>query len=201
MADVLINAANNYVNVLKEINVELFQIDGKQLDLEYNKSHELSSEQFDVMLQLTEDNMKEFYERSQWGWNREKKLKEFLHKNAKFLILRFEGEVIAFCHFRFEYGSYESEASVYCYELQVVDEFQRRGIGKYLINILQLLAIQFKIYKVMLTVFKHNSVAMEFYMKSMKFRIDKSSPSKFDQETDYEILSLKTSKFAKIRHK
>lgn len=199
MADVCIKAANNCDNVLNNINVKPLKIDGNQVDLKCNKSSELSSDMFDVLLQLTENNMKELYEQSSWGWSRMEKMKEFQHKTANFLILSYEDKVIAFCHFRFEHGDDKNEACVYCCELQVVDEYRRKGIGYYLMNILSLLAVRFQIYKVMLTVFKHNTIAMDFYMKTLKFRIAKSSPSKYDQETDYEILSLKVSKLSKLK--
>lgn len=199
MADVCIKAANNCDNVLNNINVKPLKIDGNQIDLKCNKSSELSSDMFGVMLQLTENNMKELYEQSSWGWSQKEKMKEFQHKTAKFLILSYEDKVIAFCHFRFEHAGDKYEACVYCYELQVVDEYRRKGIGYYLMHILSLLAIRFQIYKVMLTVFKHNTIAMDFYMKILKFRIDKSSPSKYDQETDYEILSLKVRKLSTLK--
>lgn len=199
MADILIKAANSCVNVLTNINVERLEIDAKQVDLKCNKSSELlASELFDVMLHLTENNMKELYERSSWGWSRKVKLKELQHKTANFLILSLEDQLIAFCSFRFVHGSDESEACVYCHELQVVDEYRRKGVGNYLMNILSLLAIKFRMYKVMLTVFKYNTIAMGFYT-SLKFRIDRSSPSKFHQEADYEILSLKISKRSKLK--
>lgn len=201
MEDIRIKEAINCENVLNQITVDHLRIDGKLVDLKSYKSSELSSEQFQVLLQMTEDNMKDFYEQSSTGWSREVKLKEFQHKTAKFLILLFEDRPIAFCHFRFEHGSDDSEACVYCYEIQVADEYQRRGVGRYLMDILPLLAIRFKIFKVMLTVFKHNPVAMGFYVNSLKFRIDKSSPSKFNEETDYEILSLKVSKNWKMKQK
>lgn len=189
-----IECAQNCDNYLNGINVELLKIDDKKIDLKCRKSTDLSSELFDEMLQLTENNMKEMYDQSSWGWRRDVKQKEFQHKTANFLILTYENRLIAFCHFRFEHGSDQSEACVYCYELQVIDEYQRKGVGKYLMNILSLLAIQFNIFKLMLTVFKHNTFAMDFYVNKLKFRIDKSSPSKFYELTDYEILSLKIKK-------
>lgn len=42
--------------------------------------------------------------------------------------------------------------------------------------------------KVMLTVFKKNKEAIDFY-KSIDYSIDESSPSMFDEPADYEILS------------
>lgn len=194
MTDDLIKKANNCVNILNEITIEVLTVNGKEVNIQCSNSSELSPDLIKVFLQLTEDNMKELYERSSWGWNRGTKLKEFQHKNARFVTLFLDETMIGFVHLRFEHGSDESEACVYCYELQIVDEFQRKGLGTYLMNILMLLAVRFKMYKVMLTVFKYNSNAIDFYMNKAKFRIDKSSPSKFDEETEYEILSLKISK-------
>lgn len=197
LAEIRIKNANVCDNVLNEIEVDQFKIDDQQLRLNCYKSSELTGDQFDLMLQLTEDNMKEFYEQSSWGWSRESKLKEFQHKSAIFLVLENVDQLIAFCHLRFEYGTDDYEACVYCYELQVLEEYRGKGVGKYLMNILSLLADHFQIHKVMLTVFKHNPIAMNFYFNALKFKIDKSSPSKFDQVFDYEILSLKKSKFTK----
>ncbi|KAG4071450.1 hypothetical protein HA402_011604 [Bradysia odoriphaga] len=194
MATILITKANQCENILNEIDAEVLEIDSQPVDLICCKSCDLSSDLIDLMLQLTEDNMKQMYEQSECGWNSKTKLKEFQHMDARFVILKLNDKLIGFCHFRFDYGSDYDDACVYCYELQVVKEFQRQGLGKYLMNILNLLAIRFKLYKVMLTVFKHNVNAMDFYVNKFKFRVDRSSPSKFGQEKDYEILSLKISK-------
>jgi len=42
--------------------------------------------------------------------------------------------------------------------------------------------------KVMLTCFKRNEKALKFYTKN-KYVIDANSPSRFNQVTDYELLS------------
>ncbi len=200
MAEILIKEANHCDDILNEINVEVLEVDGKPVDLQCIKSAKLSAEIFDLLLQLTEVNMKELYQQSEWGWDSRAKLKEFQHKHANFLILKLDDKVIAFCHFRFDSGSDPTEACVYCYELQVSEEFQRRGLGNYLMTILKLLAIRFKMYKVMLTVFKHNTNAIDFYVNKLKLKIDKSSPSKYGQiSIDYEILSLKISKRTRIK--
>lgn len=199
MAEILINEANNCDNILSGLNVKVLKIAGNPVDLQSATSSELTQKQLDEILQLTKDNMELLYETSSWGWNITAKLKEFRHENARFLILKIDGKLIGFCHFRFDYGSDESESCVYCYELQVADDYQRLGIGTYLMDILKLLAIRFRMYKVMLTVFRHNRNAIDFYVNKFGFRVDKSSPSKFDQLTDYEIFSLKINKRLKLK--
>lgn len=157
--------------------------------------------QLDVTLQqsiieLLEYNMKKYYEKSEWGWSASNKIKELSHKNS-WILLANDVNTQQFCgfvNFRFDIGSDHSEAVVYCYELQIEESFQGKGIGKFMMKILEEIAVQFKMDKVMLTVFKQNSKACNFYMNSLQFRIDKSSPSKFGQEKDYEILSKKVTK-------
>jgi len=55
------------------------------------------------------------------------------------------------------------------------------------------MGLAFHMHKVMLTVFKQNTIAMDFYTKALNYRIDRSSPSRFQTIADYEILSLKIS--------
>lgn len=158
----------------------------------------LSDEQQQWMINLTEQNMKDLYNASSWKWNRQSKLNEFRRTTARHLIMFKENAdsidvPIAFVHFRFELG-YCSDATLYCYELQVEEEFRRIGIGRYLMNILETLAEKFRMKKVILTTLKKNIAASEFYTKVLKFSIDKNSPSCFDQEVDYEILSKRTKK-------
>lgn len=156
----------------------------------------LSNELQQWMIDLTERNMEDLYNSSSWKWNRQSKLNEFKHKTARHLIVFKEDPTdlpIAFVHFRFEEG-YCSDATVYCYELQIEAEYRRLGIGRYLMNILQTLATKYRMRKVILTTLKENTGAFEFYTKALKFTIDKNSPSCFDQVADYEILSKRTEK-------
>ena len=52
--------------------------------------------------EVLKENMKQMYDKSGWGWNNRKKMKEHTDPDARFLIARnVEGEVIGFTHFRF----------------------------------------------------------------------------------------------------
>ena len=58
-------------------------------------------------------------------------------------------------------------------------------------QLVELIALQAHMPKVMLTVFKINIGAMLFYRRALKYAVDASSPSKWDDKTaHYEILSL-----------
>jgi len=95
-------------------------------------------------------------------------------------------KIIAFTHFRFEVEV--NHPILYCYELQISEEIQRKGLGKYLMNILLLLAYKFKLVKILLTVFTNNIPALDFYMKSLGFRRDETCPYEEERKC-YIILS------------
>jgi len=143
----------------------------------------------------------------------DEKRKELTHDDARFVIVLTNdisttnsvaesGEesakkqiVLGFAHFRYEEDD-EDDPTVpvsYLYELQIQSTQQKAGIGKRLMNIVELLALKSHMHKVMLTVFKANKKAMGFYLNKMKYEVDENSPSNFEGEEnencDYEILS------------
>ncbi|XP_049569489.1 N-alpha-acetyltransferase 40 isoform X2 [Orcinus orca] len=89
-----------------------------------------------------------------------------------------------------------------CYEVQLESKVRRKGLGKFLIQILQLVANSTQMKKVMLTVFKHNHGAYQFFREALQFEIDDSSPSMSGccgEDCSYEILSRRT-KFGDSQH-
>lgn len=89
-----------------------------------------------------------------------------------------------------------------CYEVQLESKVRRKGLGKFLIQILQLMANSTQMKKVMLTVFKHNHGAYQFFREALQFDIDDSSPSMSGccgEDCSYEILSRRT-KFGDSQH-
>ena len=157
-------------------------------------SKDINDETMNWMKEVMEANMKEHYEKSANGWNIKQKEKEFRHETARFLICSLTSEYgdkpIAFVHFRFELDDEAKHAAVYCYEIQVIKEWQSRGLGKHLMQVLHDIGYRFKMFKVMLTCFTHNKATLSFY-NQLGYTPDVRSPSKCGQEADYEILSLK----------
>jgi ribosomal protein S18 acetylase RimI-like enzyme len=81
-------------------------------------------------------------------------------------------------------------AALYVYELQVDQAHGRKGIGKRLMQLMELIARKQAMQWLMLTVIKANTNAMAFYQK-MKYTVDDTSPSMCYEDADecYEILS------------
>lgn len=148
----------------------------------------------DACLDLFENNMGEMYKKSSWGLNMKEKKEELIHEKARYLIVSSQEEsvkkLLAFAHFRFEEDDDDKPTAevLYLYEIQINALVQRNGLGKRMMDILEMIAMEYGMRKVMLTVFKTNKEAMAFY-KKLNYVIDESSPSEFGEEADYEILS------------
>ena len=140
----------------------------------------------------------------QWSWNEKKKMEEFKHSDARYIIARASpsslvaetkaesnGDIVGFAHIRFELeGVYEV---TYIYELQISNRGQRQGLGKRMMQLIELVSVKMKMKWVMLTVFKGNSAAGDFY-KKLKYALDEIDPSlceesATDEPKPYNILS------------
>ena len=159
----------------------------------FARSSEMIDSQSKECLDLFEKNMGEMYRKSSWGLNMEEKSAELRDDKARFLLLLDNNEKLTgFVHFRFEYDDEESPtcAVLYIFEIQIESTYRRCGAGKKLMGIAERIAREQSMTKVLLTVFKSNHQAMAFYTKKLGYNIDESSPSKFGESADYEILSL-----------
>ncbi|MBW03771.1 N-alpha-acetyltransferase 40, partial [Eschrichtius robustus] len=155
----------------------------------------------DWAFDLTKTNMQTMYEQSEWGWKDREKREEMTDDRAWYLIAWENSSVpVAFSHFRFDVEC--GDEVLYCYEVQLESKVRRKGLGKFLIQILQLMANSTQMKKVMLTVFKHNHGAYQFFREALQFEIDDSSPSMSGccgEDCSYEILSRRT-KFGESQH-
>lgn len=132
------------------------------------------------------------YENSSWGWSDKKKRDEMTEDKAWYLLAKCEsGKAIGFSHFRFDLD--EGDEVLYCYEIQLESNVRGKGLGKFLMQILEMMAHRAQMKKVMLTVFKENERAINFFGKIMKFQTDETSPAIWDpmnpEDYCYDILS------------
>uniref|UniRef100_A0A4W3GQ46 N-alpha-acetyltransferase 40, NatD catalytic subunit n=1 Tax=Callorhinchus milii TaxID=7868 RepID=A0A4W3GQ46_CALMI len=85
------------------------------------------------------------YEQSEWGWKDREKKEELSDERAWYLVAR-DGagrSPLAFSHFRFDVEC--GEEVLYCYEVQLESQVRRKGLGKFLMQILQLLANRYRL--------------------------------------------------------
>ena len=83
---------------------------------------------------------------------------EMLDDPAWYLVARetADGSPVAFSHFRYEME--HEEEVLYVYEIQLEERARRKGLGRFMMMVLELLAHKADMRKIMLTCFKHNQV-------------------------------------------
>ncbi|XP_029158525.1 N-alpha-acetyltransferase 40-like [Nylanderia fulva] len=135
---------------------------------------------FDIM----ERNMKDMYKQSSWGWDAAEKQTELTEETAWYLIASCNDKFLGFSHFRFDIDN--GDVVLYCYELQLEPVIRRKGLGRFMMSALESMANQNRMLKIVLTVFKRNLSAIQFFY-TLGFKLDNSSPT--SAYLDYIILS------------
>ncbi|KAJ7181733.1 acyl-CoA N-acyltransferase [Mycena crocata] len=136
---------------------------------------------------MFEANMRTMYSASSFGWDPPHKKGELFDPLSRFILVypqTGQRSLVAFTAFRFEFE--EGQNILYCYDLQVSKASQRHGLGRALMNRLSKIGADFRLDKIMLTVFKANPKALTFYA-NLGFEVDPDSPDDDDEE-DYKIL-------------
>jgi len=155
------------------------------------KVEQMKEEEIEVAFKMVEENMQALYENSNWGWKEKDKRDEMTEENARYL-LAVDGEknIVGMSHFRFDVD--EDDEVIYCYEIHLIKSIRGKGLGKFMMQVLELMALKTKMKKILLTVFKANERAVNFFNKQ-KYTVDETSPHYFDplhpEDYDYEIMS------------
>lgn len=190
----LCKAANLLKDPMQELGLVAFkkyERNGLSLTIECAHRADVVQSDLEWAFNLTKKNMEKLYCECEWGWDDDEKFNELTSDSARYLIAKDpEGHPRAFIHFRFDI-EYEVEV-VYCYEVHLEDELRSKGLGKFMMQILEMLALKTAMRKVVLTAFKHNPEAMRFFKEKLKYEIDEMSPEPEHEPEDpdfYEILS------------
>jgi len=212
------------------------------VSLNFFKQERLSPALKDWMFKLLETNMKAYYAGCKgWGWKPRVKQRELCTEpeSRYFIITQNHStpssspsastsvstsssadsisldDAVGFLHFRFEI--FNQMPLLYLYEIQLSDTIQRKGLGKFLMQLLELIAWKYGMRRLVLTVFKANQAAVNFY-KTLGYAVDAETDpnphgmgAKSDQKLDeddvtddgstdgvgYEILSKANPKVVK----
>ncbi|XP_055636641.1 N-alpha-acetyltransferase 40 [Toxorhynchites rutilus septentrionalis] len=136
---------------------------------------------------LAEKNVGPQYKSCSLGWQPKVKQSDLNKTWARYLVAldRKTKKPVAYTMFRFDldYG----RSVLYCYEMQVETEFQRKGLGGFMMRALEAMARFYSMERVVLTVLKNNEDGMRFY-RNLGYDIDETSPDKADNAA-YEIMS------------
>ncbi|KAL8392340.1 hypothetical protein RB595_002509 [Gaeumannomyces hyphopodioides] len=167
---------------------------GKDYNLSLTRSALMSAADLTACLDIVELTSGEDYRNSSVGWDRDAKLAEMKSADLRYLVVRdAAGTIAAFTSLMPTYE--EGQPVVYCYEIHLLDEVRRTGLGRLLLGYLFNAAANMPpVDKVMLSCFAANTGARAFYDK-MGFETDDISPQPRKlrggraREPDYLILS------------
>merc|ERR1712018_121207 len=188
----MVKKANEVTDPLAELpSFKRFNKNGLDLKMETTRVTDLDEHSKTWLFDLLRANMKEMYEKSEWGWNEKNKAEEMFDDNAWYLVARENNESaapVAFAHFRYDMD-YDDEV-LYVYEIQLEECARRKGLGKFMMMLLELLAHKADMRKIMLTCFKHNPLAHKFFKGNLKYERDETNlEDDVYEQADYEILS------------
>ncbi|OVA11598.1 GNAT domain [Macleaya cordata] len=187
---------------------------GLSVYLESGYGSQLSSPMKQYIQNLLKVNMEGLYG-SEWPTEEKVKRREMVAPEARYIFVREarnasvdeispkakeekncsrwmgDGDpVVGFVEYRY---IVEEEIPVaYVYELQLEHHVQGKGLGKFLMQLIELIARKNRMSAVMLTVQKANLLAMNFYTSKLRYMISTISPSRVDPligaKKSYEIL-------------
>lgn len=176
----------------------VYNKNGLDLTLETVRATDLDEKTLVWAFDMVDTNMRPLYEEAykgdpdmeaEFGWKEKEKKSEMREDLAWYLIARtMDGTAVAFSHFRFDMD-YDDEV-LYCYEMQVEKAFRRKGLGRFMMKVLEMLMIKADMLKLMCTIFKKDKPEVEFFKKALKFEQDETSfVDTVHEQFEYEILS------------
>ena len=175
-----------------------------QTPLDVYSAATINPTDLEACIDLIELTSGEAYTASGGGWSRPAKRKEMKLPDMKYLIVRgtstdaadepssSRDAVLGFLSFMVTYE--DGMEVVYCYEIHLSASARGKGLGKLLMDRMEGIGRRVGLEKAMLTVFKSNTTAREFYRRG-GYVVDEYSPKPRRlrngtvKEFDYEILS------------
>lgn len=142
-------------------------------------ARQLQPWQLKSCLDLVELTSAEDYRNSEAGWSRTKKRKEMRLPDLRYLLLQehkvgpSSPELAGFVSFMITYE--DGHEVIYVYEIHLRPDCQGKGLGRTLMTVVATIGSNIGLTKAMLTVFKANKSASDWYAK-LGYSIDEFSP-------------------------
>ena len=144
---------------------------------------------------ICKENMEDIYDASGYGWDDDDKKSELTESGARFLLLHDESNddkpLIGFVHFRFTVQGeiLESMAglpTLYLWDIHIDEDYQRKGLGKHLLIVLELIARQQKMECVSIPIQDKDNMSMSWISKIRGYEpdIQLKSTINFDSELE-----------------
>lgn len=169
----------------------------------------------EACVDLLELTSRDHYHSSEKGWSRAKKLKEMGHPAMKYLLLhpapaaslrgkegKLAGPERTDGFLSFMITEEDRSEVIYCYELHLQPSLQGKGVGRKMMEVMEMIGSKVGVEKAMLTVFRSNDRAVKAYER-WGYRVDNFSPEPrklrdgLVKEPSYVILSKGREGFAR----
>lgn len=134
-------------------------------NIAFAHSAQLDEATLEQCFALLKRNMERHYVASYGEWSDKAKYAELKHADARYLLVRdaASNALLGFCHVRFEWE--QNDVVLYVMEIQLDESVRRRGLGKRLMQMLELIARKNALDAIWLTVLGSDSDARRFYDK------------------------------------
>lgn len=139
---------------------------------------------------LIETTSRHDYEPSSFGWHPQRKKREMKEKEMRYLLLNETGpgsKFGGFISFMFTHDSTPAVPVLYIYEVHLTEAARGKGVGGFLMRVIQEVAKEAGVEKLMLTCFLSNVNALSFYRK-LGFEVDVCSPE--DRKTRNKVVKV-----------
>ncbi|MCL7050534.1 hypothetical protein MKW94_025791 [Papaver nudicaule] len=203
--DEIIKTANNpskdHIFSLIPCSYRHYNRNGLSVYLESGTGSCLNSSKKQYIQKLLKVNMEVAYGPEEWVFEEKVKRREMVAHDARYVFVRETADnaaalsndrggggngFVGFVQYRFVL---EEEVPVmYVYELQLEQRVQGKGLGRFLMELVEVIAYENRMSAVMLTVQRGNAFAMDFYMSKLRYVISSNSPSQMGFDKNYEIL-------------
>lgn len=168
-------------NVLAGIAPSFLKFDRSGANVSISLSPKLNEDEVDWAFELAKSNMEDRYDTSGYGWDDEDKERELTEGGARFLLIRSveTEELIGFAHFRFTVqgevlDQMIGEPCLYVMDLHMEEAFQRKGLGRHLLVLLELIARREQMTRVSFPVYLGDESTQAWVTKQRGYVVDDS---------------------------
>ena len=170
-----------------------FQRNGLDAEISCVPAPQLSAEEHEWCFSLLKSNMEAIHNAGGFTWNDSTQRAMLKEEDASILIARDKERPLGFAHYKY---MIEGDVEIlHVDEIHLEEAGRSKGLGKLMMQLLELMAAKAKMKFVMATVVKTGPAAdgraLDFFLTKLKWSVDEGSPSRCDVETDplYEIVS------------
>lgn len=168
-----------------------YQRNGLNVGIEF--SPKLTEDDMEWAFEITRQNMESRYDASGYGWDDDDKERELTEQGARFLLLRDKNDgdkLIGYTHFRFTVqgeviDEMAGDSCVHLVDIHLEDPYKRKGLGKHVMVLLELIARREKMSRVSVPVYLGDDDFKTWLLSQRGYAVDESCAAfGFDSEME-----------------